>query len=93
VEKVNYVQDLIVAAGGQSSLARALGIKQQSVRKWVTRGAISPERTLAAIAATIRIRLENQWEQILLPSAQQLCPQAFTPVKFSYKNKQYTVAP
>lgn len=39
-------------AGGQSALARKLGIRPQAVQKWCAAGRIPPTRVLAVEAAT-----------------------------------------
>jgi DNA-binding transcriptional regulator YdaS (Cro superfamily) len=39
-------------AGGQSSLARELGIRPQAVQKWCASGRVPPLRVLAVEAAT-----------------------------------------
>ena len=39
-------------AGGQSALARKLGVKPQAVQKWCASGKIPPLRVLAVEAAT-----------------------------------------
>jgi DNA-binding transcriptional regulator YdaS (Cro superfamily) len=35
---VTGIEKAVQAAGGQSNLARALGVKRQSVQQWVARG-------------------------------------------------------
>jgi DNA-binding transcriptional regulator YdaS (Cro superfamily) len=39
-------------AGGQSALARRLGIRPQAVQKWYANGVVPPLRVLAVEAAT-----------------------------------------
>lgn len=39
-------------AGGQSELARRLGLRQQSVSEWISRGVVPPARVLDVERAT-----------------------------------------
>lgn len=42
----NDLASAIEKAGGQSEVARLLGIAQQSVSEWVARGVVPPKRVL-----------------------------------------------
>ena len=67
----NHIQEAIDAAGGQSALARLLGINRSSVNEWKKRGKIPPTRVLAVEKATGVSRYKLRPD--LYPRARKVC--------------------
>lgn len=44
INNANVVSLAIALAGGESSLARKIGIRQQSVHKWIAKGRVPVDR-------------------------------------------------
>jgi len=52
------IEKIVAAAGGQSALARHLGIRQQSVHEWVIRGFV-PAARAQAVAKLSKLSLHD----------------------------------
>jgi DNA-binding transcriptional regulator YdaS (Cro superfamily) len=49
---VETIEKAIEICGGQTALAKALGIKQSAISNWINRGQVPPDRCLAVEVST-----------------------------------------